>query len=343
MFEHIEELKQQLLQELDEAISEEALEKLRIKYLGKKGAIRGLMKQMKKIDPSQRRDFGKKVNEMKTFAEESLEQAVCRLADLAIQEELKDERFDPSRPGVRPRAGTFHPLRLVRTKLVELFRSMGFYILDYPEMELEFYNFEALNIPGDHPARDMQDTFWMEEGLLLRTHTSSGQTRAMKHFKPPFKAIFPGKVYRYEELDASHEHTFHQLEGLYIDRDVSVANLISSMKTLLLGIFQREVTIRLRPGYFPFVEPGFELDIRCMVCGGDGCSVCKQSGWVELLPCGLVHPNVIRYGGLDPEEWSGWAFGLGLSRLVMMKYQIDDIRLLMGGDLRFMGQFNEVV
>jgi phenylalanyl-tRNA synthetase alpha chain len=216
---------------------------------------------------------------------------------------------------------------------------MGFYLLDYPEVEDDAHNFEGLNIPADHPARDMQDTFWLEDGHLLRTHTSPGQIRAMAEFKPPFRAIFPGRVFRYERLDASHEHTFHQVEGIMIDRDISVANLIHSMKTLLGAIFEREVTIRLRPGFFPFVEPGFELDIQCQVCSGGGCSVCKGSGWVELLPCGLIHPNVLRYGGLDPDEWSGWAFGLGLSRLVMMKYQIEDIRHLMGGDLRFNAQF----
>jgi phenylalanyl-tRNA synthetase alpha chain len=188
----------------------------------------------------------------------------------------------------------------------------------------------------------MQDTFWTTTpGQLLRTHTSTGQVRTMRLVQPPFRAIFPGRVFRYESVDASHEHTFHQVEGLMIDRTVSVAHLVYSMKTLLSEIFERDVTVRLRPGFFPFVEPGFELDIRCQVCGGAGCPVCKHSGWVELLPCGLVHPNVIRHGGLDPNEWQGWAFGLGLSRLVMMKYQIEDIRHLLGGDLRFVSQFRQ--
>jgi phenylalanyl-tRNA synthetase alpha chain len=216
---------------------------------------------------------------------------------------------------------------------------MGFHVLDYPEVESEFNNFEALNIPSWHPAREMQDTFWLDDGHLLRTHTSSGQVRAMHQFQAPFRAVFPGKVFRYEATDASHEHTFHQLEGLLVDRHVSVGHLLDSMRTLLSAIFGREVTVRLRPGYFPFVEPGFELDVQCQLCGGSGCAACKHSGWLELLPCGLIHPQVLRAGGLDPDEWQGWAFGLGLSRLVMMRFGVPDVRLLLGGDTRFLSQF----
>ena len=201
------------------------------------------------------------------------------------------------------------------------------------------HNFDALNIPADHPARDMQDTFWLDGGYLLRTHTSPVQVRGMEKLGPPLRMIAPGRVFRNESVDASHEHTFYQLEGMMIDRDVSVGNLIYFMKTLLTAIFKREVTVRLRPGFFPFVEPGFELDIRCLICGGDGCPVCKHSGWVELLPCGLVNPHVLRMSGIDPAEWNGFAFGLGLTRLVMMRYAIDDIRWLQSGDLRFLRQF----
>jgi phenylalanyl-tRNA synthetase alpha chain len=206
-------------------------------------------------------------------------------------------------------------------------------------VEDELHNFDALNIPADHPARDMQDTFWLDGGNLLRTHTSPVQVRGMERLGPPLRMIAPGRVFRNESVDASHEHTFYQLEGMMIDRDVSVAHLLYFMKTLLAAIFHREVTVRLRPGYFPFVEPGFELDIQCLICGGSGCPVCKQSGWVELLPCGLVNPNVLRMSGIDPTEWNGFAFGLGLTRLVMMRYAIDDIRHLQGGDLRFLEQF----
>ena len=292
-----------------------------------------------KLPAEERPGFGKAVNEVSNAVQSAFDQGMKVLLEARRAEALKDPFFDPTLPGNRPNKGTLHPLTQVDWRLDEIFRSMGFYVLDYPEVDTEEYNFEVLNIPADHPARDMQDTLWLEDGRLLRTHTSAGQVRAMREFKPPFKAIFPGRVFRYEATDASHDHTFHQVEGLYVDRNVSVANLIASMKTLLSEVFGREVKVRLRPGYFPFVEPGFELDISCLVCDGEGCSVCKQSGWLELLPCGLVHPNVLRAGGLDPDEWQGWAFGLGLSRLVMMRYQIDDVRHLLGGDIRFLSQF----
>jgi len=216
---------------------------------------------------------------------------------------------------------------------------MGFQILDGPEAESEYYNFEALNIPKHHPARDMQDTFWTEDGNLLRTHTSAIQVRGMENMEPPFQVVGPGRVFRYEATDASHENTFYQVEGMMVGKDISVSNLIYVMKELLREVFQREVKVRLRPGYFPFVEPGFELDINCLICGGKGCKVCKQTGWVELLPCGLVHPNVLKAGNIDPDKWSGFAFGLGLNRLVMMRYAINDIRHFQSGDIRFLRQF----
>ena len=247
--------------------------------------------------------------------------------------------MDLTIPAPPPGAGSLHPLSQIQAEIEDLFVSLGFTVLDGPEVESDEHNFDALNIPADHPARDMQDTFWLDGGWLLRTHTSPVQVRGMRKFGPPLRMIAPGRVFRNEEVDASHEHTFYQLEGMMVDKDVSVANLLYFMKTLLSAIFKREVTVRLRPGYFPFVEPGFELDIQCLICGGSGCPVCKQSGWVELLPCGLVHPNVLRKSGIDPEEYSGFAFGLGLTRLVMMRYAIDDIRQLQGGDLRFLRQF----
>lgn len=321
------------------AEDERALREVEVEFLGKKGKVAGLMQEMRHLSADARPAFGKEVNLIKQTLQALVDATRRTLQTAALLKEVSDPFDDPTLPGTEELQGGLHPLTIVTEEVEEIFRSMGFIIPDYPEAESEFFNFEALNIPGDHPARDTQDTFWLKDGNLLRTHTSPGQVRAMREFKPPFKAIFPGKVYRYEAIDASHEHTFHQVEGILIDREVSVANLIHSMKVLLDEIFKRESVIRLRPGYFPFVEPGFELDIQCAVCGGSGCSVCKQSGWVELLPCGLIHPNVIRHGGLDPAEWTGWAFGLGLSRLVMMKYQINDIRHLMGGDLRFLEQF----
>jgi phenylalanyl-tRNA synthetase alpha chain len=326
------------------AADEAILRDLEVRYLGKKGAVTELLKGMKDIAPADRPRVGAKVNDVRALVESAIAARRDGLDAERIRALCADPHFDATLPVGLPNVGALHPLTLVTSHIEEVFRAMGFMLLDYPEVESEFHNFDALNIPATHPARDMQDTFWLDTpGQLLRTHTSTGQVRTMRTFAPPFRAIFPGRVFRYESVDASHEHTFHQVEGLMVDRHVSVANLIYSMKTLLSEIFERDVTVRLRPGYFPFVEPGFELDIQCQVCGGTpgghGCSVCKHSGWVELLPCGLVHPNVLRHGGLDPAEWQGWAFGLGLSRLVMMKYQIEDIRHLLGGDLRFVQQF----
>lgn len=314
-----------------------------VRFLGKKGSVTELLKGMKNVAPADRPAVGARVNDVRAGIEAAIAERRAVLEDARIAALCDDPSFDPSLPApeaTTATVGALHPLTVVTQHVEDVFRAMGFMLLDYPEIETEFNNFDALNIPASHPARDMQDTFWLKSpGRLLRTHTSTGQVRTMRAHKAPFRAIFPGRVFRYESTDASHEHTFHQVEGLMVDKKTSVANLIYSMKTLLSEIFERDVTVRLRPGFFPFVEPGFELDIQCQVCGGSGCSVCKHSGWVELLPCGLVHPNVLRHGGLDPDEWQGWAFGLGLSRLVMMKYQIEDIRHLLSGDLRFVSQF----
>ena len=321
------------------AIDEAALRDLEVHLLGKKGTVTALTKAITEVPKEERGAFGKAANLCKQAVTQAIEHKRAGLKDAAVARELADTTFDVTLPGLAPSAGTLHPLTQVQERVEEIFLAMGFYVLDYPEVEDDWHNFQALNIPADHPARDAQDTFWLTDGHLLRTHTSPGQIRAMKTYAPPFRAIFPGKVFRMEAIDASHEHTFHQIEGLMIDREVSVANLNSSMTVMLSKIFGREVKIRLRPGYFPFVEPGFELDMSCLLCGGAGCRVCKQSGWVEFLGCGLVHPNVLRAGGLDPAEWQGWAFGMGLSRLVMLQYGIDHIRHLMGGDLRFLRQF----
>lgn len=347
MLEQLETLRGEAVEAIAGAPNEGALRELEVKYLGKKGPITELMKSMKDVPAADKPRVGARVNEVRDELTRAIEDRRSTLDAERIRRLCEDPGFDASLPLTRGlKVGALHPLTLVTRHIEDVFRAMGFMLLDYPEVESEFHNFDALNIPATHPARDMQDTFWVETKpgepkMLLRTHTSTGQVRTMRSYPAPFRAIFPGRVFRYEEVDASHEHTFHQVEGLMVDRKLSVANLIHSMKTLLSEIFEREVTIRLRPGFFPFVEPGFELDIQCQVCGGAGCSVCKHSGWVELLPCGLVHPNVLRHGGLDPDEWQGWAFGLGLSRLVMMKYQIEDIRHLLGGDLRFVQQFRQ--
>jgi len=327
--------------ELEGAADRDAVDELRVKYLGRKGVLTRLLRSMGELPKEARATAGKTLNLAKQEIEAALEE---RLAAIDAHETaaLGDDSawIDVSAPGYRTARGHLHPITIVSRRLEEIFHSLGFHVLDGPEVESDFYNFEGLNIPADHPARDMQDTFWLEDGHLLRTHTSPVQVRAMHHFEPPFKAVVPGRCFRYEATDASHDSIFYQLEGLMIGRDISVAHLIYSMKTLLRVIFGRDdVKIRLRPGYFPFVEPGFELDMHCLICNGEGCSVCKQTGWLEVLPCGLVHPNVLRHGGIDPGHWSGFAFGLGLTRLTMMLYGIHDIRLLMGGDLRFLEQF----
>jgi phenylalanyl-tRNA synthetase alpha chain len=327
------------LERIRAARNGEELEAVRVEALGRKGALAAASKEMGKLAPEARAAFGKLLNGAKQTLEQAFEARNRGFAEEVLARRLDGEWLDLTLPAPGARRGHLHPITRIQRELEDLFRSLGFAVLDGPEVETEYHNFDALNIPATHPARDMQDTFWLEGGNLLRTHTSPVQVRGMERLGPPLRMIAPGRVFRNESVDASHEHTFYQLEGMMIDRDVSVAHLLYFMKTLLGAIFHREVTVRLRPGFFPFVEPGFELDIRCLICGGEGCPVCKQSGWVELLPCGLVNPNVLRMSGIDPAKWNGFAFGLGLTRLAMMRYGIDDIRHLQGGDLRFLEQF----
>jgi len=317
---------------------------LKAKYIGKQGPLADLMKNIKDATPEEKKRIGSLANEFKTAIESIVAKKMTDLELAEINQSLEKEKSDISltdsllEKGLQ--AGGLHPVTIIQQEIEDIFISMGFEVLDGPHIEDEFHNFEALNIPATHPARDMQDTFWFaDKKHLLRTHTSTIQVRGMKQRKPPFRFVGPGKVFRCERTDASHEMVFHQLEGMMVGEHVSVGNLIYFMKTLLTEIFKKNVEVRLRPGFFPFVEPGFELDIQCLICGGKGCSVCKQVGWVELLPCGMVHPNVLKAGGIDPEKYNGFAFGLGLDRLVMMRYGIDDIRHLHGADLRFNSQF----
>jgi phenylalanyl-tRNA synthetase alpha chain len=335
----ISELQAAALARIDAARSPEDLESVRVDVLGRKGALAQISKEMGKLAPEERARAGKLLNRVKNDLESLIQAATNKFSARTMAARLDAEWIDVTLPVPGTGPGSLHPITQIQTEIEDLFVSLGFMVLDGPEVETEYHNFDALNIPPEHPARDSQDTFWLTDGNLLRTHTSPVQVRGMERFSPPLRMIAPGRAFRNESVDASHEHTFYQLEGMMIDRDVSVAHLLYFMKTLLSEIFRRETTVRLRPGFFPFVEPGFELDIQCVICGGSGCAVCKQSGWVELLPCGLVNPNVLRISGIDPEKWNGFAFGLGLTRLVMMRYGIDDIRLLQGGDLRFLQQF----
>ncbi len=343
MKEKLETLYATTAEQVKTAGSIDALEAIRVRVLGRKGELTQILRSLGQLPPEERAVIGKESNQVKAEIEELLESrkeelSTSRIGKL-LEEEWIDVTLDAEGAARDFERGHLHPISQIQYEIEDIFTSMGFEVLDGPEVETDYYNFEALNIPEHHPARDMQDTFWTEDGNLLRTHTSPIQVRGMERLTPPFRVIGPGRVFRYESIDASHENTFYQVEGMMVDRDISVANLIYFMKVLLREIFQKDVVIRLRPGYFPFVEPGFELDIHCLICEGEGCSVCKYSGWVELLPCGLVHPNVLKYGNIDPDEWSGFAFGLGLNRLVMMRYGINDIRHFMSGDVRFLKQF----
>jgi len=338
----LEESFESALKEID---TEAKLADLKARFLGKKGELSQILKSLGQASPEERKTLGQAANELKGRLSERLDAARAGLERAAIDAKLAADWTDITlRHSLRTasvKEAGLHPVSIVQRELEDIFLSMGFDILDGPHIEDDYYNFTALNIPETHPARDMQDTFWFRDMKhLLRTHTSTIQIRGMEEKKtPPFKFVGPGKVFRSEATDASHEAVFHQMEGMLIGRDITVAHLIYFEKTLLSEIFRRDVEIRLRPGFFPFVEPGFELDINCLICGGSGCSVCKQTGWVELLPCGMTHPNVLRYGGIDPELYNGFAFGLGLDRLVMMRYGIDDIRHLHSGNLDFSRQF----
>jgi len=342
MLDELKKLQAKVKEEIARVKNSEELRDLEVKYLGRKGELTNILRQLKDLAVEERAAVGQLANQIKEDLAGTVEQ---------IKKQVKTNKglapTDVTLPGVKFPLGHLHPSSQIQYQLEDIFSSLGFIVEDGPELESEFFNFEALNIPADHPARDMQDTFYINEHkgadsknrLLLRTHTSPVQIRSMKKYGVPLRLIVPGRVFRYEATDARHETTFYQIEGLMIDKNISIANLISVAKSFLKSIFGKEINIRLRPGYFPFVEPGFEMDLSCLLCGGSGCPVCKKTGWVEFMGSGLVHPNVLLAGGVDPKEYSGFAFGFGLTRLVMMKYGINDIRLLESGDLRFLNQF----
>ena len=337
----IKKIKEQALKEIEEIKNSEEWQEIRNKYFSRKsGELAKLIKDVKDVSEDLRPKFGALANQVKADISNALEKKLSELEKDKVAKSEKDF-IDVTLEVERYRLGHLHPMTQVQSELEDIFKSMGFMILDGPELESDYYNFETLNIPSWHPARDTQDTFYVEskDDLVLRTHTSPVQIRAMQKYGAPLRCVVPGRVFRNEATDASHDHTFYQLEGLMIDKDISIANLVAVMKEMLSAIFKQDVKVRLRPGYFPFVEPGFELDFGCLICRGKGCSVCKQTGWIEFVGSGMVHPNVLKYGGVDPDKWTGFAFGLGTTRLVMMKYGIDDIRLLQSGDLRFLNQF----
>lgn len=339
MKERIEGLRESFEQELKAAGSSEAVEKLRVAYLGKKGSVTELLKGLKDVGAQQKKELGQHVNLLKRAVEQRLSERIEEIKAAEEQREIEGaERYDVTLP-TEGDPGSYHPITVVQRQLEEIFTSMGFVVEDFREIVTDYECFEAVNIPKDHPARDMQDTYYLENGQLLKTHTSAAQNFILQKYGAPCRAIFPGRCFRNEATDASHENTFFQMEGIMVDKNISISNLIYFMKTMLSEVFQRDVKVRLRPGFFPFVEPGFELDISCLICGGEGCSTCHHSGWVELCPCGMIHPNVLKMGGVDPEEYTGFAFGLGLTRLVMMKYGVKDIRDLNSGNLKALSQF----
>ncbi len=340
MEEKIALLKSQVKEKIAEIKSTSDAENIRVEYLGKKGEVIEILKNLKNVEASKRKEVGEKANKLRVEIEELIEKKKEELKEKEYEDKIKNaEKIDLTQP-IDDEIGSLHPITIVQRELEEIFSSMGFTVEDGNEVETEYNNFEAVNVPKYHPARDMQDTFWLENGELLKTQTSAAQNKIMLKYGAPLKAIFPGRCFRNEALDASHENTFFQMEGMMIDKNVSISNLIYFMKTLLSEIFKKEVEVRLRPGFFPFVEPGFELDIKCPYCDGAGCKVCKNGSWIELCPCGMIHPNVLRMGGIDPEKYSGFAFGLGLSRLAMMKYNINDLRALNSCDVRVLKQMN---
>jgi len=337
-------LKAQSEKEIKEAKNLKELDKILQKYLGKKGEITQILGSLKDLPRAKRAKIGKEANSLKSFLKEKLEKKTRKLKEEAERGIKKEELIDVTIPAEKVEIGHLHPLTLIRKEIEKIFESMGFSVVEGPDVETERYNFDALNIPKDHPARDLWDTFWLKDKqnsqkLLLRTHTSPVQIRYMEKNNPPLRIIVPGRVFRHEASDASHDVQFNQVEGLMVDRSVSVADFKGITQEFLRRFFNREIKTRLRPGFFPFVEPGFEIDIQCFICQGKGCSTCSQTGWVELCPGGMVHPNVLKAAGLNPRNWQGFAFGLGFDRLVMMRYKISDIRLLYSGDLRFLKQF----
>jgi phenylalanyl-tRNA synthetase alpha chain len=324
--------------ELNDIQTAQKLNKFYQTYLGKAGKVTALMSQMRDIPNAEKKEFGIKINTLKQELQALIDAKQKEFEAKKIEQKLQaTPDVDLTVPS-NQKCGSLHPITIIQDQIVKIFSSMGFTVEDGNEIETEFNNFEAVNVPKNHPARDMQDTFYLDNGEVLKTQTSAAQNRIMRKYGAPLKAIFPGRCFRNEELDASHENTFFQIEGMMIDKDVSIANVIYFMKEMLEKVFGRKIDVRLRPGFFPFVEPGFELDISCPYCKGSGCRVCKHSGWIELCPCGMIHPNVLKMGGIDPEEYRGFAFGLGFSRLAMMDYGITDIRLLNSGNIKALSQ-----
>ncbi len=315
------------------------VENLRLEFLGKKGKITNLMADFRLVPNDQKKEIGMLINQLKTNVEETSKNLKERVEALALEEELKnDKRIDYTLP-LDLKTGALSPRTILQKQIIDTFVSMGFIVEDGNEIETEYNNFDSVNVPASHPARDMQDTFWLDNGEVLKTQTSAAQNRILRTHGPKCRVIFPGRCFRNEALDATHENTFFQVEGVVVDENVSVANLIYFMKKMLKGVFKKDVNVRLRPGFFPFTEPSFELDATCPFCGGKGCNSCSKTGWLELCPCGMIHPNVLKMAGIDPDKYNGFAFGLGFDRLVMIRTGLEDIRYLNSGNIKLLSQY----
>ncbi|BBA70015.1 phenylalanine--tRNA ligase subunit alpha [Geobacter sulfurreducens] len=338
MKETLDQLMQSALAEIAGAASEDALQELRVRYLGKKGELTAVMKGLGSLSLEERPRMGQMVNTVKDRLETTLEETLQRVRAAAKKERLERERLDVTLPGRTPLLGTKHPISLVIEEISDIFAGLGFQVAEGPEVELDFYNFEALNFPKDHPARDMQDTFFVDDDILLRTHTSPVQVRTMLKHAPPVRIISPGTVYRCDS-DATHSPMFHQIEGFMVDKGVTFGDLKGILTNFVNQFFGAGTGVRLRPSFFPFTEPSAEVDIACVMCKGQGCRVCKQSGWLEILGAGMIDPEVYRHVGYDPESISGFAFGMGIERVAMLKYGIGDLRLFFDNDVRFLQQF----
>ncbi|MEE1244842.1 MAG: phenylalanine--tRNA ligase subunit alpha [Acutalibacteraceae bacterium] len=339
MKQQLEAIRKMAEEAIQNAKDQTEIEALRVKYLGKKGELTAILKQMGSLSPEERPAMGQLVNLAKQAVENLIAEKQAKLKAMAQEEKLKKETIDITLPAKVKKTGKLHPLNTVLDDMINIFTSMGFDVVDGPEVETDHYNFECLNVPADHPARDMQDTFYLAENLLLRTQTSAAQVRTMETRKPPIRVICPGRVFRADEVDATHSPVFHQIEGLVVDKGITMCDLKGVLEEFAREIYGKDTAVKFRPSFFPFTEPSVEVDVTCSECGGKGCRVCKGSGWIEILGAGMVHPNVLRSCGIDPEEYSGFAFGIGLDRLTTTRYKISDIRLLFENDKRFLDQF----
>ncbi len=324
---------------IQNASSERALEDVRIRFLGKKGELTAILKMMGGLSPEERPAMGQLANEVRAQIEEKLHAAAETVKQKELEQRLKLEKVDITMDGKRRELGRVHPLSATLEKLEEIFTGLGFTVVEGPEVETEYYNFEALNVPKDHPARDMQDTFYITDDLLLRTQTSAAQIRSMENIKPPIRIICPGRVYRSDDVDATHSPVFHQVEGLVVDKGVTMCDLKGTLEVMVREIYGSDAKVKFRPSFFPFTEPSVEVDVSCPECGGKGCRVCKGAGWIEILGAGMVHPRVLAGCGIDPDVYSGFAFGIGLDRLTTTRHKVSDIRLLFENDMRFLKQF----